>query len=261
MSAGHDASRRGSLAAGLTTAIALLLAWELADRGGIIALDMTARPTEIGRAWWGLATGVAFWRETAHTIWVFALSWTVAVVGGAAMGLALGWSRPAARLLQPTVTFLRFIPPPALVPVVLILWGFSQRSEITIAVFAAIWPVMINTAAGAAEVDARLLDVGRLVGMGRLRQLRTFVLPATLPMLVTGARIAASICLIVVVTAEMLGVPYGLGYEIVRSTQTLQPADAFAYVMWTGALGLVVNILVRRSQRAILPWHAAGGTT
>lgn len=251
-------ARVTTLALGVAAAVAVVGTWELLDRLGILSFESSAPPSEAATAWWGLATDGRLADVTAHTLRAFTLAWVLAVGGGTVVGIALGLSRRFSVAVGATFTFLRFVPPPALVPVVLILWGFSLRSEVTVAAFASAWPVIINAAAGVRETDPRLMDVGRTLRLGHLATIRKLVLPSALPLTLTGIRVATSLCLVVVITAEMIGIPRGVGYEIVRSSQSLRPADALAFVGWTGMLAAALSVVVRRTERAVLRWHPQG---
>jgi len=250
--------RYGTLALAAGAASGLVGTWEVLDRIGVVDFDTTAPPSEIARAWWDLALDGRLADVTAHTLRMFAAAWVIAVVGGALVGALLGLSRPVRELLGASVTFMRFVPPPALVPVVVIIWGFSTSSEVLVAGYAAMWPVVVNTASGVEHVDPRLIEVGRTLDLGPVARVRKLVLPAALPMLLTGVRIATSMCLVVVVTAEMIGIPRGLGYEIVRSSQALRPADALAYVVWTGVLAVGVAVCLQAVERRVLRWRTEG---
>jgi sulfonate transport system permease protein len=240
---------------GTAAALTLVGGWQAADAVGLIDFDTVAPPSEFVTAWWRLVTEGRLLDETSHTLRTVALSWVLAVTIGVLLGAVLGISRRAAALGWGTVTFLRFVPPPALVPVVIIIFGFQMRSEVTVAAYAATWPVLINTAAAVGQVDPRLHDVGRTIGLGSLSRAWKLVVPACMPMIVAGARIASSLALVVVITAEMIGIPRGLGYEIVRSSQALRPDDTYAYVAWVGVLGVVLNVAIRRVEAHVLRWQ------
>lgn len=246
---------RPSWLPGLAVALALTGAWQSADALGKIDFETIAAPTEIGAAWWRLTMDGPLLELTRHTLTMFAVSWFLAVGLGAALGIAIGLSAWAARLTRSTVTFLRFVPPPALIPLVIMIFGLSSRGEMTIATFAAVWPVILNATAGVEQVDVRLVDVGRTLQLGRFARLRKLVLPAALPMIFAGARIASAICLIVVVATEMIGVPEGIGQEIVRSAAALRPDEAYAYIVWAGVLGVMINLTLVRLERRVLAWQ------
>ena len=242
---------------GTAVAIGLIAGWQAADAVGLIDFDTLAPPSEFVAAWWRLLAEGPLLEETGHTLGVVAISWILAVTIGVVVGAALGLSRQAAALGWGSVTFLRFIPPPALVPVVIIIFGFQMVGEVTVATYAAVWPVLINTASGVRQVDPRLHDVGRTIGLGSLSRAWKLVVPASMPMIAAGARIASSLALVVVITAEMLGIPRGIGYEIVRSSGALRPDETYAYVAWVGVLGVVLNVAIRRVEARLLRWQTA----
>lgn len=253
-------TRRFRITLGAITVVVALAIWEFVDRAGWISLETTARPSEIGRAALSVAGDGEVTGVVLHTVQALAVSWFAAILLGVAIGTGLGlWPR-AQTLLGPTVAFFRFLPPPTLVPAVLLIWGFTMQSEIAVAVAAAVWPVVINTTAGVRQVDPRLLDVGRSLRLGPLRTVWRIVLPAAMPMILTGARVASSLCLILVITVEIIGVPEGIGYEIFRLSAAFRPDEAFVYVVLAGILGVLVNGGFRRIERAALRWQFEGAT-
>jgi len=242
----------------LAVAGALVGAWQAAAAAGLINFESIAAPKDIVSAWWRLTIGGPLLEQTWHTISMFAVSWTIALALGTTIGTAVGLSNWAGRLTLGTVTFFRFLPPPALVPLVLLIFGLSSSGELTIATYVAIWPVILNTTIGVQQVDPRLIEVGRTLQLGKFVRLRKLIVPAALPMILAGARLASTLALVVVVTAEMVGIPAGIGHEIVRSAEALRPDSAYAYVVWTGALGMAINLALRRLERGALAWQSSG---
>jgi ABC-type nitrate/sulfonate/bicarbonate transport system permease component len=135
----------------------------------------------------------------------------------------------------------RAMPPICLVPVALLLFGFSVRMELTIIVYASAWPVMLNTIDGVRGVRPEVLEVARMLRLSRLQTLRKIVVPAALPLTIVGLRLALSFALVLAIVAEVAGNPSGLGNAIVSAQQALRPDEMFAYVLAIGALGVTLN--------------------
>lgn len=231
----------------------LVAGWEALARAA--GYDTFPPPDRVAPALWELLTGGVLWSNTAHTLAVVLTAWVCAALAGTAIGLAIGLWGPAWRMSQTSVEFLRFIPPVALIPVVVIIYGFTSTTELVVAAYAALWPVILNTAAGVAQVDRRLVEVGRLLRFGWPDVVRKLVVPAALPAVAVGLRLSLAISLIVVVTTEMVGVPDGLGYQLVSSSQALRHDRVYAYIVWTGNLGLLLAVLALWAERAAMPWR------
>lgn len=253
-------SRRRARLAAAAVVIGLVVVWDLALRSGLVDFETIPGPTETVRAWYDAGASGDLWTALAHTIKVFAESFVVASAAGLVLGLAIGLNRAAYGYLHGVLEFLRFVPPVALIPVVLLITGFTDRSEVLIAGFASLWPVMLNTATGVESVDPQLRELGRSLSMNRRQMLTKLVFPAALPMVTVGLRIAMSLCLIMVITTEIVAIPRGLGRELVTASSTLHPDLVYAYLLTIGVLGSLLNVAFRSVERRLLQqgWGPAG---
>ena len=169
--------------------------------------------------------------------------------------LALGLSRPFERVLSVTVEALRPVPSAALIPIMLLIFGFSLAMSASVAAFACVWPVLIVTTAAVRGIDPRLLEVGRALGFGVLRRIWMFALPAALPGIAVGLRIAFGIAIVVTVTVEIAANPRGLGYAMITAQQSLHAEVMYAYLFWIGIVGWAINVAMTRTERHLLRWY------
>jgi ABC-type nitrate/sulfonate/bicarbonate transport system permease component len=181
------------------------------------------------------------------------VAWVVAVVGGVALGVLVGLVATAWDWSMASVSVLRTLPAVALVPVALLIFGYSITAEIVVAATVAIWPVVLSVAVAVQSAGPRLRDVARTFRMSRLDTVRKMVLPATYPVTIVAARLALSVCLILVILTEMIGNPQGLGYGLVQKQQGLQPEGMWAYLLFIGNLGLVMQVLLTAAARRAMP--------
>lgn len=237
----------------LATAAALLVAWEVGIRAATIRFEFLPPPTEIGHALYGAIRSGQIIGDSVHTIASALVGWTIASALGAATGLALAFSPLVHRLFNASLELLRPLPAVAFVPVAVLLFGFTVTTEITVIVFASVWPVIINTVAGAKAIHPRLLDTAATLHLSRLQGLGKIVLPAVLPSIMVGARVALGLALVVAVIAEMVGNPAGLGWGLVMAQEALQPGLMFGYLFATGALGVFLNACLRASFARLFP--------
>lgn len=235
----------------LALPLLLVLAAELAAQTLGLASASLAAPSDVALA---LAAALA-----DGTLLVWSAQTIAAALGGLAIGggfglataLLVGLWPPAARVLHLPIEFLRPIPSVALLPVALLGFGFGFRMEIAIVAFACFWPVVIIGSAAIAGVERRLLEVGRVLRLGRLARIRKIVLPAALPRLFVAFRLAAGVALIVAVTVEIALNPLGLGYAMMYAQETLRPALMFAVLVWVGIVGWAVNALLLVAQECL----------
>lgn len=231
---------------GLVTLAGLLSLWEAAVRFGMLEFQYLPAPSGIGRGIGTVISSGELVTCTLHTLRVTLLGWLLASVLGAGLGVVLGLSNTAWRYSMASIEVIRAIPPVTLVPVALLVFGFSVRMELTIILFVSAWPVLVNTIDGVRGVRAELIDVARMLRLAPAVRIRKIVLPAALPSIVVGLRLALSLSLVLAVVAEMIGNPSGLGNALVRSSQALRPEEMFAYVFVIGLLGVALNAGLQR---------------
>lgn len=193
-----------------------------------------------------------------HTLRSTLVGWVIAGLLGIGLGVWLGLSNTAWRYSMDSVEIIRAIPPISLVPVSLLVFGFSLRMELVVIVYAGAWTVLVNTIDGVRNLRPELLDVGRMLRMSKLITIRKLILPSAMPSIIVGLRLAMSLSLVLAVVAEMIGNPSGLGNALVRAQQALQPEQMFAYVVTIGVLGVVLNTGLRYVSARAFPALTAG---
>ena len=140
----------------------------------------------------------------------------------------------------------------ALYPLAILLLGIGEGSKILIIVLAASFPVILTTFAGVRGIDANLFGASRSLGASELEH---FVLPSSLPHIFTGVRLAWGISLIVVIAAEMVGAPSGLGYMVLDAQQTFRTERVFAGIIVIGLVGFLTDLGFRLLRRRMMPWY------
>jgi ABC-type nitrate/sulfonate/bicarbonate transport system permease component len=240
---------------GLLFPAALLAAWEILARLGVLDRDAFSRITLIvPAAVQGLADGT-IWLRTYETLGAAVFGWGIAAAIGIPLGLALGLVRPLERLMTVTVEALRPVPSAALIPIVLLIFGFSLQLDAAVTAFACVWPILIVTTAAVRGIEPRLLEVGRALGYGALARIWHFALPAALPGIAVGLRIAFGIAIVVTVTVEIAANPRGLGYAMITAQQSLRAELMYAYLFWIGIVGWLINFAMTRTERRLLRWY------
>lgn len=207
-----------------------------------------------------LAGSTRFLTDLAATVGAWALGLAVIVAGGVPIGLLLG-SVPGVRgATRAIVEFLRPIPPVALIPLLALVLGPGLRMNITLIVYAGIWPVLFNTIYGLDDVDPLARETLRAFGFGRVAVIRHVSLPAAAPFIATGVRVASSVAIILniatgIITGRIDG--SGIGAFISDANNAGDVNLVLAAAVWAGILGLALNGLLLCAERRILPWHSA----
>lgn len=234
---------------GLAGAAIMAAAWALVAAAEL--LDGVPPPGDVLSALGEQLTGPQLWQATGHTLAMTAAATSIAAVAGVLVGAAIGMSPRVDALLGTTINTLRFVPPVALIPVMLLIMGFGSGSEIAIAAFAALWPVLLNVAAAGRMIKSRFEDMIRINRLGPLRKLVAVYVPGTVAATITGLRLAAALALILVVAIEMLAIPAGLGNEVRFAGDALQVPTMYAYIVWTGCVGLALNAALQAAERLL----------
>ena len=179
----------------------------------------------------------------------------LAAVIGIGLGLVLGMSALLRRASAPTVDFLRSIPPPALISVMIILLGFERTMKVSAITFAAVFPVLLNTIDGVRGVDQQQLDMANSYRVSRFERITRIVLPGASPQIFAGLRISLAVAVAVMVFSEMFAGTDGLGFFIIFSQQTYQIPEMYSGIIVIGLIGYTVNLLFVLAERRILRWH------
>jgi ABC-type nitrate/sulfonate/bicarbonate transport system permease component len=249
--------RRANLL-GIFTMGVLVGLWEVVVRSGALEFQFLPAPSAIAGGAKGLLSSGDLAANVAHTVRVTLIGWLLASALGIGLGLLLGLSETAWRWSMASIEVMRAIPPVSLVPVALLVFGFSIRMELMIILFVSAWPVLVNTIDGVRGVRAELLDVARMLRMSTVTRITKMVLPAAMPSIVVGLRLALSLSLVLAVVAEMIGNPDGLGNALVSAQQALRPEEMFAYVFAIGMLGVGLNAALGYLSARLVPSVAGG---
>jgi ABC-type nitrate/sulfonate/bicarbonate transport system permease component len=240
-------------------------------------LAVIALPAVLVACWWILSAGSTdFYRPPLRKILVaFADTWfgarivddilpslarlavgyAVALVIGVGLGVAIGSSPRLRAATEPVLEFLRAIPPPVLVPILILFAGIGDLMKVLVIISGCVWPILLNTVEGVRGVDEVLADTCRaynIKGNGRMRHL---VLRSASPQIVTGARQALSIGIILMVISEMFAAQSGLGFTVVQFQRGFQIPEMWSGVLLLGLLGVALSLAFRLVERRILGWY------
>lgn len=173
----------------------------------------------------------------------------VALAIGVPLGLALGSYRRLEASLSPTLQFLRMISPLSWMPIAVMVLGVGDKPVYFLLAFAAVWPILLNTATGVHQLDVKWVQLADSLAATRWEILRSVILPGVLGHILTGVRLAIGILWIVLVPAEMLGVSAGMGYFILDTRDRLAYSELMAMVLLIGALGFLLDCAARSLYR------------
>jgi ABC-type nitrate/sulfonate/bicarbonate transport system permease component len=180
----------------------------------------------------------------------------IAVVAGVLIGVPLGLSPLARRLAMPHIEYWRAVPPPALLPISIVLVkSIGNVQKVSFIAFFCLFPVLLNTIDGVRGIDPTLVETARSYGLGRLERIRRIVLPAALPQIVAGMRNSLALAVIMMVLSEYFSSTSGVGYVLLISKNTFQLGPMWAAILLIGLLGYLLNLLFVLAERRVLAWH------
>lgn len=194
---------------------------------------------------WALLTGSDLPLHVLVSLRRVAVGLGLALAIGVPLGLAIGSYRRLEAALSPAMQFLRMISPLSWMPIAVMVFGVGDDPVYFLLAFAAVWPIVLNTAAGVQQLDARWLLLAQSVAATRWETLRHVILPGVLGHILTGVRLAIGILWIVLVPCEMLGVSAGMGYFILDTRDRLAYSELMAMVLLIGALGFLLDAAAR----------------
>ncbi len=170
-------------------------------------------------------------------------------------GIACGRIRPLGALVDPILEFAVTIPPPALIPIVMLLAGVGDTAKIAVICYAMVPNVLISTIETVRQGPPMLNRVGRSLRLSRFDLMRLIDLPAALPGIVTGLRLAVTAALLVTITSEMLLSTNGIGAYLERSQESFHVSAGLAGIVAVAFMGLIVNVALRQIEERMLFWY------
>ena len=182
----------------------------------------------------------------------FVLSLVLGTILGVSLGMVIGASRTVDRAFTPIMEFFRSLPPPAVIPIALLLLGSSLKMMLTVVVFAVIWPILLNTVAAMHAVPQVRLEMSKSLGLSWLDRVVKVVLPSLLPGIFVGVRIGVAVSLIVTLLVDILATGRGLGTLLSVEQQNFNSAAVWGLLLLVGAFGFAVSGLMAVAERRIL---------
>ena len=237
----------------------MLILWEIFGRR--INPVFGSYPSAIAVAFWELAVSGQLWSALYESLRPFLLGYALAIVFGVPLGLLIGGFRVAEAALGIYVTAGYAMPLVALVPLLILWLGLGFAVKVAVVFLMALFPITINTWLGVVAVPKTLIEVGKSFVAPDLVILRRIVLPATLPYIMAGVRLAVGRAVVAMVIAEFFTTISGLGAVIINSANNFDTATMFVPIIILMLMAVGLNWLIGWVERRVAPWQAeiAGG--
>jgi ABC-type nitrate/sulfonate/bicarbonate transport system permease component len=240
----------------LISPIGLLLLWQVLLMAGIGDRRFIPTPTDIAVRFGVLIENGELFEHVGATLWRVFAGFFAGSIPAVAVGLLMAMFKPVRIFVDPLIASLFPIPKIALMPLLLLAFGFGDASKIALVAIAVFFPVVINTYTGAANIEKIFWDVAKNYGASQTVLFTRIVFFGALPTIFAGLRIALAVSFIVLVAAEFVASKVGLGYLIWNSWELLQVDIMFVGIVTIGVLGLITSVLFQEIERKVIPWKA-----
>jgi len=238
---------------GLLPLVLILGIWELVEHGKRSVFFPP--PSQWYTATKELWRGDVLSNAILASVGTFALSLIIATAIGTVLGILVGRSRTADVILEPLLEYLRFLPGVVLVPLAVLIVGYTESMKLYVVVFGAVWPVLLQVRLSARRIDPILLDVRRSLRMSRIAAFRKIFLPHVVPGILLGVKIVAPLTLVLVLVVEISTQVGGLGKLLTTAQQNFQSAQVYGVVVIVGVIALVINTFVTALESFLLRYR------
>jgi NitT/TauT family transport system permease protein len=261
---GPSAVRRAGAVAGpalwkiakpLVAIVAFLALWEIAPRVGLVDEVFLPPFSTVVGAVVDLSQSGELWKHVSASLSRALIGFSVAVAVAIPLGIAIAWYRPVSDFLNPILELFRNTAALALLPVFILILGIGEESKVALVIYACTFPILLNTISGVRTVDPLLIKSASSLGLSPIRLFQKVVLPAAVPTIFTGVRMAAASSILVLIAAEMVGAKAGLGYLITASQFNFQIPNMYAGIVAISILGLTINAILVLIERRLSRWR------
>jgi len=232
--------------------LVLLATWQAAATFSGIREYLLPSPISVWNALW--AGEIAWSQHLWVTTWEIIGAFLMAAGVGVALGVAIAWSPLLANALVPFLVFINTLPKVAVAPLFLIWMGYGIFPNMLMGALIGFFPVVINTAVGLSQVEADMLDLGRVFNAPKWKIFLKIRIPNALPYILSALKITATAAVVGAIVGEFVASQRGLGYVIVTTQSSMNTSVAFASLIWISIVGLVLYGAVVLLAHLWAPW-------
>jgi sulfonate transport system permease protein len=237
--------------------VLLLIAWQFSVQAGWLPRRVLPSPFDVVSAGLRLAASGELGRHLATSTWRAALGFVIGGSLGFVLGLLTGTSRLAEQILDSTLQMLRTVPHLALIPLVILWFGIGEQAKVFLVALGVMFPIYLNTFHGMRNVDAGLIEMGRIYGLTRSELFWKILLPGSLPSILIGIRYALGVMWLTLIVAETISASRGIGYMAMNAREFLRTDVVVLSILLYAALGKLADMAARFLERQLLAWHPA----
>jgi NitT/TauT family transport system permease protein len=234
--------------------VIFILIWEALPNLKLVDRAFFPPFTEVADSWWRMLVSGELWIHFRASIVRSIAGFGLAVITAIPLGLLIGWYPLARDLITPILELFRNTAALALLPVFILFLGIGELSKIAIIFFACTWPILLNTITAVKNVDPLLIKCARSMNISSFKLFYKIIIPASVPTMFTGIRMAGTGAILVLIAAEMVGAKEGLGYFITYTQYNFLIPEMYAGILTISVLGLLINQLLVSLEHRFSRW-------
>ncbi|CAD6542844.1 Putative aliphatic sulfonates transport permease protein SsuC [Paraburkholderia hiiakae] len=236
--------------------VLIVVLWEIAARAQWITAQVLPAPSSVAVTAWNLARNGDLFVHLGVSLLRVVAGFLIGGAIGLALGVLVGFSRLAQALIDRSIQMVRAIPFLAMLPLVIVWFGVGEVAKIFLVALAVLFPIYINTMLGIRQIDPKLMELARVIGMKWPAVVRRIILPGAMPAILTGVRYALAHAWLALVIAETLATTKGIGFLAMDAREFLQTNVILLTMIIYAIIGVAADALVRSLEARFLSWHA-----
>lgn len=240
--------------------VVLLASWEVLAQMGWLSPQVLPAPSKVVKTAFKLAISGTLLNDLGVSMLRAGIGFAIGGGIGFALGTLVGFSRIAEAFIDRSVQMIRAIPFLALLPLVIVWFGVGEGQKIFLVSLGVAFPIYINTTLGIRQVDPKLLELGRVQGLGTWQLIRRIILPGALPSILTGIRYSLATAWLALVVAETIGAQSGLGFLAMDAREFLRTDVIVLTIVIYALIGVAADSIAKLLERRLLAWHPNYGS-
>jgi NitT/TauT family transport system permease protein len=236
----------------------LLLVWQALATFNVLNPFLLPPPSRLVATFWEMLVDGSLLIHSASSLERVVVGFVLAAAVGTILGVALGWWPAVSEQLMPIVEAIRPIPPIAWTPLAILWFGIGNAPSYFLVFVGAVFPVFVNTFAAVRGLERSQINAALCLGAGPRLLITDVIIPASLPVIFPGLRIALGVGWMCVVAAELIAAQSGLGYLIQQSRLLLQTPVVLTGMITIGMIGFAMNAGMMWLERRLIPWKVSG---
>ncbi|MDR3240533.1 MAG: ABC transporter permease [Clostridiales bacterium] len=234
--------------------VLIILLWVYVTHNSILPELLLPRPGKVMEMFWKQITVGTLKNDIRVSLIRILKGYALAAVVGISLGVIMGMSRIAERFFTLTFTSIRQIPMMAWVPLLIMWFGIGEESKVAVIFMAAYFPILINTLSGIRRTDPKLIEVGRMYNLSKMKLFTKIYLPSALPNIFVGLKLGLGISWMAVVGAEMIAASSGIGFRLNDARALMQFPIVFSGMLAIAITGVLMDWILTFISRVVTPW-------